>query len=393
MSRFLICDRFMLRDNITLAQCETEWKDIEGLCRRQPLGKRDWRSDVGYGLMDIYLDVAGLPRDYCPDANVMHGLFLGMTDQWYRQSEANFRSVPILIVHNEPDREHIQRVLGPAKKVLVAPHPFHYIIQHYESEEKPERSGSVFFFPHSLGQPIPLIPVDYTMQKLSDLPIEYHPIDICLHVADVNKTIISKIKSYGFGLVSCGHRHDPRFLHRFYWICQRRRYAINTDTSTQLWLSTLAGCDTVLLQDIPTIFMMPASSPWDYFEAARENYWPLLDALATQPIDQAQIKKLVGINTGIDHWKSADQLVQIFAEAHTLYLNWKTEDGCLVLPPSYWHFIEPVLHKYRAYRNAFTNLLSGNRGRWTIVERDQPLLLMKYRRACNEAKRLSRLKT
>ena len=379
----------MFRDSLSLAQCEEDWSDIQNLCNERGIGRRDWRSDVGYGLMDVYLDAAGLQSDYCPDANVMHGLFLGMTDQWYLQSEANFRSVPVLIVHNEPDREHLQRVLGPAKKVVILPHPFHYLIQSYQSVKKPERTGSVFFFPHSLGQTIPLVPVDYTLQKLCDLPAEYHPIDICLHVADVGEVLIAKVKSYGFGLVGCGHRHDPRFLHRFYWLCQRRKYAINTDASTQLWLSALAGCDIVLLRGIPTVFMVPASDPWDYFEAARENYWPLLDALESQPIDQTLIRKLVGVNTGLEYWKSSEQLAQLFTEANNLYFSWRNQDGRLVLPSRYWNFIEPLLRKFRAYSQSLGNHFSSNRGRWTIVNPDQPRLLMRYKRACDEARQRS----
>lgn len=371
----------MLKHTISPAECEAQWKDIKRLCSIKPLGRRDWRSDVGYGLMDIYLDAAGLPLDYCPDANLMHGMFLGMTDYWYLHSEANFHSVPVLIVHNEFDRVHLQKVLGPVKRVLVVAHPIHYIIAHYQSEQQPEPLGSVFFFPHSLGQPIPLVPIDYVLKKLNNLPQKYHPIDVCLHVADVDDALISKIHSFGLGVVSCGHRHDPLFLHRLYWLCRRRKYSINSNASTQLWLSALVGCEIVLWKDIPTVFMIPANDSWDFFLPIRENYWPLLDALYQDSIDQVIVKKLILESTGINYYKSPNELTKIFLRAHELYSKWRKVNGRLIFPPKYWSLIEPLYRYYNMYRSALTNRLSGNRGKWSIVESNPSLLLMKYSRA------------
>ena len=116
----------ILRTQTTLDACCDDWCDVIQLAHRPP-PKRDWRSDTGYGLMDIYVEAAGLPADFQPHINILNGQMIAVSDRWYRTSEAGFRSVPGIFVHNKPDRVHLERVLGGKKHVLLAPQPFRYV--------------------------------------------------------------------------------------------------------------------------------------------------------------------------------------------------------------------------------------------------------------------------
>ncbi len=372
----------LLRTSISLAQCCEEWVNILDLVRRPP-PKRDWRSDTGYGLMDIYVEAAGLPTGYRPHINTLHAMFIGMADHWYKTSEAGFRSVPAIFVHNEPDRANLERVLGGWKHVLVAPHPFHYIVRHHETAAaklKPE--GSVFFLPHTLGQPQPRIPLGLTIKRLQALPADYAPIDVCLHSNDVSESMIATFQSHGFNVVTAGNRHDPAFLHRFFWLSRRRHYAIMVDHGTQLWLASMAGCEILILRDIPDMIWAPANNSFDWMVAPREHYWALLDELNSSEIDQERLRSLIWGLTSGDRWLDAVALRDLFKCAEQWYASWLGADRRLRFPSRYWSLIEPEVRRYRSLRVAVINRLSGRRGRWQPMSIDLQAKLIAYERAC-----------
>ncbi len=373
--------RGILRTTMTLEACRDDWADVLYLSSCPPL-TRDWRSDTGYGLMDIYVEAAGLPADYRPNINTIHALMIGKADRWYHTSEAGFRSVPAIFVHNEPDRVHLERVLGGRKRILIAPHPFHYVVRHYETEATGlKREGSVFFMPHTSGQPWPRIPVGYVSQRLQELPEEYHPVDICLHPNDVAEKLVSTFQAHGFGVVTAGHRHDPLFLHRFFWLCRRRHYAITIDHGTQVWLSSLAGCAIHMLRNFPDMLWIPANNSLEHWVTPRSHYWPLLDALGSIVTDQAQVKGLIQRLTGGDQWRSAEELRTSFQNAEAWYKDWRGPDGRLRMPACYWTPIEPFLRKARSMHIFLLNRLSGRRGRWQPVCEDLDTKLIAYERA------------
>lgn len=375
------CQGGVLRTTMTLEACLDDWADVLHLLHRPP-PTRDWRSDTGYGLMDIYVEAAGLPADYRPHINIIHALMIGKADHWYHTSEAGFRSVPAIFVHNEPDRIHLERVLGSKKRILIAPHPFHYVVQNYATAATElKREGSVFFMPHTNGQPWPCVPVGYVLQHLRELPEEYHPVDICLHPNDVTEELVSTFQAHKFGVVTAGHRHDPLFLHRFFWLCRRRHYSITVDYGTQVWLSSLAGCEIHILRDCPNMRWIPANNSLEEWVTPRSHYWPLLDALGSIVTDQAQVKGLIRRLTGGDQWRSARELRTSFQNAEGWYKDWRGPGGQFGIPARYWTPIEPLLRKARSMRIALLNRLSGRRGRWQPVCEDLDMKLIAYERA------------
>ncbi len=371
----------MLHTAITLAQCRQDWSDPLALIHR-PQPKRDWRSDTGYGLMDIYLQAAGLPAGYRPHINILHAMFIGMADHWYRTSEAGFRSVPAIFVHNQGDQEHLQRVLDGWKHVLIAPHPFHYIVRHLEpAPGELSREGGVFFLPHTLGQPRARIPLNLIVKRLQELQADSGPIDVCVHANDISESLIDAFHHQGFNVVTAGNRHDPLFLQRFYWLCRRRRVAIMADEGTQLWLSSMAGCEIALLRDIPDMLWVPANNSFDWMVAPRKHYWPLVDLLDSPVIDQECLRALIERLTGKDHWCDPEVLRGLFERAEHWYAEWGGADGCFKVPCRYWVALEPAIRRYRAIRTAAANRLSGRRGRWQPMCMNMQRKLIAYERA------------
>ncbi len=368
----------LLRTSLSLEQCLADWKDIAALCQSRPVRKRDWRTDTGYGLVDIYIDAAGLPADYRAHLNVLHGTFTCMADYWYRTSEAGFRSVPATLVHNDGDREHLERILGAERRFLVAPHPYHYVMRNYQAAEAPAPAGSVFFFPHSVGGPRPRAPVSLLLKTLRSLPAEYWPIDVCVHPLDVARAEIANFAREGFAMVCAGQRHDPLFLHRFYWMCRRRRFALSVDEGTQVLLASLTGLSVKMLSGIPDVLWLPANASLCWGTAPMEHYWKLYAQLYGGDIDQDAMRREVFRLTGGDRWLSGPELREYFIEAERWYRSWKRPDGRLSVSPQVWSVLEPFVFAGRGLRAAMLNRLSGRRGYWQPHFTDTPWRLLQY---------------
>lgn len=363
---------------MSLEQCLADWIDISALCQRRRSRKSDWRTDTGYGLLDIYIDAAGLPGDYRAHINVLHGTFTGMADHWFRTSEAGFRSVPATFVHNDADRDHLERIMGSYRRFLVAPHPFHYLIRNYEQTEAPPRVGSVFFLPHSTSWLRPRVPLPLVIKTLRALPSDYWPIDICLHPADVANIGAPSLERYGFGLVSAGQRHDPLFLHRFYWICRRRRHALSVDDGTHVWLAALSGLHVQILEEIPDVAWMPVNNSFDWISAPMPQYRGLFAQLHSRDVDQQRLRSEVSQVTGGDRWLSVTELRDCFLQAERWYRSWRLPSGKRSLSPQVWSTFERSIINVRALRSAIINRLSGRRGRLQPYFPDTPWRLMQY---------------
>ena len=368
----------ILRNSISLEQCLVDWQDISALCQRRRARKSDWRTDTGYGLIDIYIDAAGLPAEYRAHVNILHGTFTCVADHWFRTSEASFRSVPATFVHNDSDREHLTRVVGPHRRFLVAPHPYHYVMRNYQATEVPPRAGSVFFFPHSTVGLRPRVPIPLVINSLRSLPAEYWPIDICIHFADIERIGAAVFEREGFSLVTAGQRHDPLFLHRFYWICRRRRFALSVDDGTHVLLASLTGLSVQILGGIPDVSWMHANNSLDWITAPLAYYRKLYTLLHSGDIDQAELHKEVYQLTGGDRWVSGSKLQECFLEAEHWYRSWKRADGRLSLSPQVWSVLEPIRIIARGWRAAALNRLSGRRGRRQAYFPDTPWRLLQH---------------
>lgn len=300
-----------------------------------------------------------------------------MADRWYQTSEAGFRSLPAMFVHNDADAEHIARILGSYKRLLVAAHPYHYVMRNYHATAVPPPVGSVFFLPHSRIDSVPRVSLPVVVKTLRSLPAEYSPIDVCVYSTDI-AGIGARFAREGFGVISAGHRHDPLFLHRFYWMCRRRRFALSVDDGTHVLLASLSGLHVQILREIPDVLWMPANNSLDWITAPMPHYRELYAQLYSRDIDQARLRNEVYHLTGGDRWLSGSRLREYFLEAERWYRSWKRPDGRLSPSPQVWSVAEPFIRTARSLHTAMLNRLSGRRGRLQPYFPDTAWRLLQY---------------
>ena len=79
----------MLKNSISLKQCVNEWKDPISLADLKNI-KNDFKSDNSYRLIDVLKDVANLEDSFKSWIGILHGTFIGMSDNWFKKSEVSF---------------------------------------------------------------------------------------------------------------------------------------------------------------------------------------------------------------------------------------------------------------------------------------------------------------
>ena len=205
----------MLKNSISLEQCVNEWNDLINLVDPKNVKIKNSKSDTGYQLIDVLINAANLENNFNSSIGILHGTFIGMSDNWFKKSEVSFPFYNNFFVHNEGDYLRLSKLFNSKDRFILVAHPFHYIVKNYSKEKVPKPLGSVFFLPHDLNDKPPCVSIESVMDKLKSLPKKYFPIDVCLHPNEVNKKTIKILKENNFGVVCSGSRNDPHFLHRF----------------------------------------------------------------------------------------------------------------------------------------------------------------------------------
>lgn len=366
----------ILQNRISLEDCLNDWKDISAFAHKYPK-ESYWAFDTGYGLMDIYKDYAGFDNNYQPKINTIHGTFMGMKPRWWLNSEAGFKSIPAMFVNYETNKLMLESLFGDEKKFHLVQHPYHLILENYKDELQTERAGSVLFLPHTLGFGTPFS-IKFLLGALKKLPVQTGPIKICIHPNDLNSESVAILRKDNYEIVCCGARYDSLFLHRFFHICNGVKYCLSIDLSTHTILSSLTGLEIIPLLDmIPVInwvhgnYSLPNNRP-------DEEYWPILKEFFEGNINQEIFRAAAFAVTG--GYIKIDKLTlrNIFDEAEKLFIIRKKSDGAFKFSCKDWSLIEPTIIKYRAYRKAVQNRLSGNNKFIQPVASDIVYQLHKY---------------
>jgi hypothetical protein len=351
---------------------------INGDSRRS---SKKYFLSTGYGLMDVYLQVARLPANYKFKVNVLHGIFLEMSACGLRRSEAANLSTVGTFVHNQHDRDLLVKTFDGKKRFFVAPHPFHYVAAHYRSLIKDlKRNGSIFFWPHTLKDAPARVPVGLTIDRLKNMPEDYHPIDVCLHPNDISDLLVKTLISKGFQVISAGLSHDQLFMHRLFWLISRRAYCISADYGSHIFFSSIAGCKIFILKDLPDIFWYPQIYGIHYLQTPHPFFWPFLKEINSENLSQETLRDIIWEITGGNHWLTPEELRSIIFQSEKWGRSWRNPKGELKLPCIYWSYLEPWLMRYRSLRTRLGLWLLDRQG-FTAISAKTSIELMRYAEA------------
>jgi len=330
--------------------------------------KKWWAIDGGYGLIQIYLEFIDLdPKKYIPRFNCFHGFFPGMTDYWYKISEARFKSLPAIFVHNNVVKNRVDNLFSYRKKSYIVAHPYYYILDNYSLKATKERQGSILFLPHSIGENnTNTFSIEKIINYCTNLSEEYFPITACIHPNDIIKFDINLFKSHNIKIVTLGNRHDPKFLHRFYWLSHDKEHALVFDISTHLLLSVLSGL-TVKRIPFNIMYLLEINDGSNSRECPEKIYWELYETFYSDSIDQNKLSRSVKNITGIDYKLDKIELHSLIKTCEYNYENNIKPKNYFSLSYKTWNLIEFYVDFLKKLKISLGLRLTNLRGQKSII--------------------------
>lgn len=337
------------------------------------LSKFHWAIDGGYGLIQIYYEYSlTCYKKSNPIFNCLHGFFPGMTYYWIKNSEASFKSIPVTLIHNDSHLKEFNDLFGGHKKFILISNPYYYILDNYKNFilNKNDRFGSVLFLPHSIGLHSNLTyHIDKILNYVKVNYKEYFPITFCIHPNDINENFIEKIKSNGFNVSCNGGRHDPKFLHRFFWLTHNKKFALMFDVSSHLELSVLSNLEIIRIP-LNIAYYLPINGGTNEITIPKKIYWPIFEQFYSNQINQQVLLNSVFITTGKKYFLNEIELKNLISSIEYYYLN-------SINITNHKKYFYKTLNKFEPYFINFNKLikaiglrLSGMRGQYQIYFSD-----------------------
>jgi FkbM family methyltransferase len=108
-------------------------------------------------------------------------------------------------------------------------------------EKSPDARGSLFFPGHSTPDIDDLTDWDGFIDQFSQIPEEFHPIDICLHPVDMNKGLDKVFKRRGYKVFTAGDSSYASFVENFYNILNNYKFTISNLLGSYTFYSVEMG--------------------------------------------------------------------------------------------------------------------------------------------------------
>ena len=151
---------------------------------------------------------------------------------YLHEKDAN---APYFLTHRKLKAENYSKETNKKADVLYSPSVF-YRRSHFIEQEK-EAKWTTCYPVHSLPNNGFEFNVDKYCSSLKNLPSNFHPIRICLHMHDINNGTFKKYINNGFEVVTAGNTSDQRFQRRMYDIISSSKFITANEISTITFLS------------------------------------------------------------------------------------------------------------------------------------------------------------
>ena len=181
-----------------------------------------------YGFYAIIRNYASCPSTLPLKCRYEHG--------WYPSPKAD----PFDLQTNEPlmlvwSRRRLQ-VWNEESSIpaVIVGAPFIHYRKKMQIEKDIAANGTVAFPAHSTSEIDAVFDIDGYCEQLKSLPIEFHPITICLHQHDLERKRDVIYRKYGFDIVTAGPMWVPgfEFVDKFYEILRSHKYATSNQVGS-----------------------------------------------------------------------------------------------------------------------------------------------------------------
>jgi hypothetical protein len=142
----------------------------------------------------------------------------------------------------------------PGKKVLLVPHPWIRYRKKKGYQPLPSAKGTLVFISHSTNN------VEYVekdrdqyFEDLKNLPEQYHPLVLCMHMHDIKKNKHLEYRKYGLPIVTLGDTSNIYFVDEFYKMVMQFKYASSNTKGSQLFFCIEMGIPYFLFGEKPEL--------------------------------------------------------------------------------------------------------------------------------------------
>jgi hypothetical protein len=219
--------------------------NLEEICRDRPLVTPEkHKANDFYGQASILKRYCGIKESKSLKLVYEHSLKLHSViwehDLKTRFSTAFTSSFDRYICFKNSNKFKLVIPIGPP--ILYAKDIVEQELKKKDTLGTGKREGTIVFPSHSTHHISAEFDRTAFVKQLVCLGDEFKPIVICIYWKDYLDGKHEIYEDHGFKVVSAGHIYDKNFLLRFYDICRQFKYSYANNLGSDLFYSTLSGC-------------------------------------------------------------------------------------------------------------------------------------------------------
>lgn len=119
--------------------------------------------------------------------------------------------------------------------------PFVFYRRKNRIERSPDARGTIAFPAHTTEAIDDVSNIEIYIKQLLELPEEFQPVSVCLHMHDINKGQHKVFLKHKIPVYTAGNSNDDRFCERFYDILRNHSYATSNMVGSCLYYSVEMG--------------------------------------------------------------------------------------------------------------------------------------------------------
>lgn len=297
---------------------------LEAACIRSPFEIRhsySWTAEV-YSFGKCYRQAARYPKIFPLYVYSDHGAALHSNLFPHELNNG-------CNVHFTWHPDKVDKNAGSTKRLIHVEHPW-ISYRHAQGFRRADvTSGTIVFFTHTVpGVRLEGSGGDEYFEQLRNLPQEFHPIVLCLHMHDIKSGFYKTLRRYGFPIVTAGNTSSDAFVDRFYELVSSFSYASSQEWGSQTAYCVELGIPYFLLGPVPRLVNlshteMPLGMVGKYQDDDHRRYMETARRLFSYPsVDLTDEKRrfiaaILGVGSGL---KPADLRKIIWGE---FFRNWR----------------------------------------------------------------------
>ena len=272
----------------------------------------DWYSI--YGLHAIIREYASCPSTLPIFCRFQHGWDpIPKPDPYDAQTDK-----PLMLVWNKTRLKIWNE--GSSIPAAIVGAPFVHYRKLRKIEKDLDAKGTVAFPAHSQPTIDAVFDIDGYCEQLKSLPIEFHPITICLHLHDLERKKDVIYKKHGFNVVTAGQNWVLGFeyVEKFYEILRSHKFATSNQVGSYTFYAVEMGIPFFIFGESPNLEnsgepLMP--SKYSYTDYQIGAFATNLFQGPTQVISEEQ-KKFVEDELGVHDCLSGVELRELLIESN-----------------------------------------------------------------------------